>query len=393
MKGVVLLMSLNAFLVILTPLIQWKEAENTIQAQSADHDIGILKNRHLCCMCNTSSELRRKTINYSVIATATPSISGKYRIETLTRLGTDLKFDVHKHCPTKAVMQQSQPRQRIPLHNDCPNLFIIGARKAGTTSLYHYLSNHPHFEGTRLDFGPKSGETFYFTSYYEKEAWSNYLKRFPSGGMMTGDASVGNLVHCKAPRRIFKACGKQAKVVILLRHPVNRFVSNFLMRAKLGIARVRNTTSLSVFVRNHIATFYEAAMKKRIDVIDMPRHWQQLHCLFKPAINLAYEGLYYTHIMNWLCNFPAENIMIINSEEFYNNTSVIFNQVLQFLGLEVLESDVLSWITTTVYNKSKYKVPKHQMLSLKQRKELNWLYRPFNKALFELLDWREVDWN
>lgn len=346
-----------------------------------------------CCSCNaSSSRWKRRAVNYSVTATAVPIINVRYRTETLTRLGTDLKFDAHRHCPSKSVMRRPRLSEHTPLHDDCPNVFIAGARKAGTTSLYHYLSNHPHFEGTRLDFGPKSGETFHFSSHYETESWSNYMKRFPSGGMMTGDASVGNFVQCKVPERIFKSCGKQSKIIILLRHPIKRFMSNFLMRARLGTAQVQNTTSLSVFARTHLSAFYAEVLERRLDITALPHHWDRLLCLFDPARNLVYEGLYYIHVMNWLCSFPSENILLINSEEFYSNTSVIYSQVLQFLGLEMLATDTLGWITSIAYNRGQHRLLEHQKLSLQQQNELNQLYTPFNEELFQLMDWQNVDW-
>ena len=69
---------------------------------------------------------------------------------------------------------------------------------------------------------------------------------------------------------------------------------------------------------------------------------------------IIYEGLYYVHLMNWLCNFPSENIMIINSEEFYRNASTVLDLVFQFLNLKRLDADTYKWITLTTYNKGKY---------------------------------------
>ena len=66
-----------------------------------------------------------------------------------------------------------------PLHDSCPHVFIVGAHKGGTTSLYQYLSKHPDFGGILLDKGPSAGETFYFQSRYEKCPWEYYASQFP----------------------------------------------------------------------------------------------------------------------------------------------------------------------------------------------------------------------
>ena len=333
-------------------------------------------------------------VNYSSIAMSMPQIEPGYRTQTLTRLGSDLNFDVASQCPSNAIMT-SKHTNFTPLHLNCPTLFLVGARKGGTSSLYHYISKHPDFEGTRLDQGPKVGETFYFSSHYNIKSWEQYLGLFPSGGVMTGDASVGNLVHCKVPRRLFESCGKQAKVVMLVRNPINRFVSNFLMRAKLNLMRIQNTTSISTVLKLQLDAFFHAALGRHVDVTNFVREWAKLRCLFDPAMNMVFEGVYYVHLLNWLCNFPSENILIINSEEFYKKPSLILDQVFQFLGLRRLDSDTYDWITAHVYNKGTTNVPPQQRLMKMDRKKLLGVYKQFNTALLQLLDWKELQsqWN
>ena len=347
-----------------------------------------------CCSCNlTQGNLNhkwKKKVDYQQLATAVPHLDPNHYTATRTRLGSEVKFNINL-CPSDSVMLKHNSNN-TPLHLDCPTLFVVGARKAGTSSLYQYVTKHPDFEGTRLDWGPKVGETFYFSSHY-KTSWERYIQLFPSDGVMTGDASVGNFVECRVPKRLFESCGKQAKVVMMFRDPVNRFVSNFAMRAQLGSARVQNMTSITTFTKLHLDYFFHNALERKLDVTKMPESWTKLRCLFSPAINMVYEGLYYVHLLNWLCNFPAENILIINSEEFYQKPSIILTQVFQFLGLKELDFDTLQWITANVYNKGKYNIPDYQKLSSIDRKKLLGVYLPFNKALFEILGWHGMEWN
>ena len=330
-------------------------------------------------------------INYTSIAASVPKIDPSYRTETLTRLGSDLDFDVTSNCPANSL-RMANHANFTPLHLDCPTLFLVGARKGGTSSLYQYLSKHPDFEGTRLDQGPKVGETFYFSSHYKTLSWNRYLRLFPSDEItvMTGDASVGNLVHCEVPKRLFESCGKQAKVVMLLRNPIDRFVSNFRMRARLNVMRIQNTTSISTVLKLQLDTFFHEALGRHVDVTNLAKEWSKLRCLFDPAMNMVFEGVYYVHLLNWLCNFPPENTLIINSEEFYRKPSVILDQVFQFLGLKRLSSETYDWITAVIYNKGKKDVPIQQRLTEMDRKKLLGAYKQFNTALLELLDWKEV---
>lgn len=348
-----------------------------------------------CCSCGppvpppVALQLN-KELNYSSISSEFPTLDPKYKTTTLTRLGSDLAIDIST-CPKDSVMRNFSSTFS-PLHLDCPTLFIVGARKGGTSSLYQYVSKHPDFEGTRLDRGPKVGETFYFSSRYSDTPWEDFLKSFPSDGVMTGESSVGNLVSCEAPQRIMKSCGKQAKIVMLFRNPVDRFVSNFLMRARLGSTRMSNNTAIATALKVQLDRFFNAILKKEVDITKLPKQWPLLRCCFEPAANMIFEGLYYVHLMNWLCNFPRENILIVNSEEFYRKPSVILDQVLQFLNLRRLDEETYQWITSSVYNKAGYNTPEFQILSTLDRKKLANVYRETNKQLLSMLDWDSVEW-
>ena len=390
--GVSFLVFINAVLVIYKPISSDKTNPRDKYSDN---------NPQQCsCACNDSLDTHElsygtlhSTIDYSSVAMATPQLDPSYLSETLTRLGSDLNFDVDSSCPSGSIMTDKHRANATPLHYDCPTLFIVGARKAGTTSLYHYVSQHPDFEGTRLDRGPKSGETFYFSSEYQRKSWSHYLSYFPPDGVMTGEASVGYLVKCDVPRRIFESCGKQAKIVILLRNPIDRFISNFLMRVRVGGTRIQNTTALTTVVKTQLDTLFAEVFSRRADVTKLPQDWKKLVCLFDPANNLVFEGLYYVHLLNWLCNFPAENILILNSEEFYRNTSTILKQVFQFLGLKELDNATHEWITSNVYNRGGKRVPSYQKLSTVDRKKLQGVFEPLNMALFKLLRWSTVTWS
>ena len=314
------------------------------------------------------------------------SKTGKTR---LTRLGSSLAFDTTS-CPKDSMLLTSKLMNSKPQHNDCPTLFIIGARKGGTTSLYNYISKHPEFEGIFLNKRPGIGETFYFaSSRYLKWSWEEYVELFPSREVMSGDASVGNLVQCQVPERIFTACGKQAKVVMLLRDPVVRFVSNVLFRhAKLP--ETTNKELEQIYSRKKFRSLMEDVNESLV-----AKNWSSLLCLFSQSANIVYEGLYYVHLLNWLCNFPPENILIVNSEEFFSEPSDILDQVTRFLRLKTLDWSEYDRITEIVYNKGKYehKSEAESLTSDAKKKLLN-VYGPFNEALLRLLDWplKVVNW-
>ena len=308
--------------------------------------------------------------------------------DTLTKRGDQLNFN-YSPCPSNSLMSSEHWKEVRPLHDDCPAVFVIGARKGGTTSLYHYLDKHPNFRGIEMKDEAEDGETYYFSLHYNSTPWAEYIKRFPRGeGTMSGESTVDNLLHCKVPERLFRSCGNQVKAIMLLRNPIQRLESNFLMRANFGIYPWHPTsmeTVLSDEIDSEIQKLYEAV--KDVN----PSNWVQALCAFRPTDNLVYEGLYYVFVMNWLCNFPAENILIINSEEFFQSTASVLSQVFQFVGLSAVET---SNITSRVHNTgADFKRLPHQQLKLRDVEKLMQIYRPMNNALFDILQWFNVDWN
>ena len=311
---------------------------------------------------------------------------------TLTRLGSQLHFDV-RSCPPGSTMTDTKTQNTSPLFSDCPTLFVVGARKGGTTSMIQYVSKHEDFEAAQLN-GPKVGEIFFFSNKLwepNQEQWKWYKSNFPQN-VMSGESSVTYLVHCQVPQRIFRSCGRQVKIVILLRNPVDRFVSNFLMRVKVKDKfygpKYENTTIESI-VEDELK-FYHSKISN-ISFPNVQQGWQNMLCRFLPTESMIFEGMYYIHLLNWMCSFPAENIMIINSEEFFSNTSIVLSQVIQFLGLHPLEQEKLKEIASVTYNPGRHHAPRHQQLSKRDRQKLNKVFEPFDMALFQLLNWN-IDW-
>ena len=350
--------------------------------------------------CECSSEKRseeaelaaaaaRPTVNYSQLSSDQPHRPTRTKF---SRLGSELQLDLHKVCPTGSLMLERKS-DFVPDHLDCPTVFIIGARKAGTSSLYMYLSKHPRFKGVLLDKGPQVGETFYFSSRWSKWQWHHYMKVFEhTTRYMTGESSVGNLVNCHAPERLWQSCGKQARVVILLRDPVKRLESNFLMRVRLKSRDYNNNTRASTVVQLELESFISTALSTGGDLKQIEQSWEKFRCLFNPSQNLIFEGVYYIHLMNWLCNFPPENILVLSSEEFFANAQAVYEDVVSFLGLPLLDQNTTEFITATAYNQGRGDEKSHQKLSEMDKKQLKAVYKNTNRPLLQLLGWEGLKW-
>jgi len=126
-----------------------------------------------------------------------------------------------------------------------PNFFIIGAMKAGTTSLYHYLAQHPQI------FMSPVKEPQYFVYADEKPDFhgpgdwrfneqvitdiEDYRKLFlgVSREKAVGEATTIYLYYPGACERIY-SFQPDAKLIAILRDPVERAYSNFIHALSTG---------------------------------------------------------------------------------------------------------------------------------------------------------------
>jgi hypothetical protein len=156
-----------------------------------------------------------------------------------------------------------------------PNFFIVGAPKAGTTSLYYYLDQHPdiymspikepcffssetrpeNFEGSRKLAVRQLEEDVrrYLDGPMDKKllggivrAWPDYLRLFSGADSQhaVGEASVNYLWSRSAPAAI-AARVPHARIIIVLRAPAERAFSQYLHCVTGGIV----TQSFREYVR------------------------------------------------------------------------------------------------------------------------------------------------
>lgn len=110
-----------------------------------------------------------------------------------------------------------------------PDFIVVGAQKAGTTSLFAYLAAHREIDR------PLVKEINYFSLWPDRgQAW--YRRNFPldrPGRRITGEASPMYMVHPLALQRIAHDL-PAVKVVAILREPVSRLVSHYRHSVRLG---------------------------------------------------------------------------------------------------------------------------------------------------------------
>lgn len=107
----------------------------------------------------------------------------------------------------------------------------MGASKAGTTSMYHWLARHPHVGM------PVGKDTYFFNDEATPARSAAYEELFTHcrSARVLGDVTPSYLDDVESPRRI-SARNPDAKLVISLREPVSRLYSAALMNVRIGRA-------------------------------------------------------------------------------------------------------------------------------------------------------------
>ena len=194
-----------------------------------------------------------------------------------------------------------------------PDLFIVGAQRAGSTSIYDLLKR------TEGVFMSQVKEPHYFSSISDKylspkpiRNKKKYLSLFRHArdNEIVGEASPTYLTDSKSSELIHRVI-PNAKVVMILRDPVERAYSQYLLRVSSG-----KTYSFSEAIKEALET-KEDAYKKRI----------------------IYDGLYYEGVKRFLGTFGTQNVKILLFEEFIKDPKKAIRDVLKFLRVKAEPPD------------------------------------------------------
>lgn len=203
-----------------------------------------------------------------------------------------------------------------------PDFYIIGAAKAGTTSLVDMLRQH---DGV---FFPHEKEPHHFFLREDERKWTivdgtkqralsetlpygdeaGYLKLYAAAPAqaLRGDASTNYLVNETVPGAIAKV-RPDAKIIVVLREPAGRAYSAWLharSRGEDGCAQFAD--ALGECDRGERATSF--------------------------ATNYVAEGEYDRHLANWKAAF-GNQLLVLLFEDLIVDPQAAFDQVLEHLGL------------------------------------------------------------
>ena len=194
-----------------------------------------------------------------------------------------------------------------------PDFLVLGAMKAGTSSLMHHLTRHP---GVR---GPLRKEVHYFTHARRRGRGAGwYRAHFPlrgSGGI-TGEATPEALYDEDAPGLI-RAALPDVRLIAILREPVARAVSHYHHEVRMG----RETLPIeAAFAAEEARLAHAAALGER-------GRETRVHACYRR------RGAYAEQIERYLALFPRERLLVLGTGELARDPSAALARAHRFLGL------------------------------------------------------------
>jgi hypothetical protein len=203
-----------------------------------------------------------------------------------------------------------------------PNLFILGAQKCGTTSTYRFLVNQESISGPSLkepnflsfdrssnDFGWKISNKFYrHNRIFSVEDYINLYSAASDGFKFIVDGSASYL-YGNGTADAIKAISPDARLIVLLRNPIDRAFSEFAMQRSIG-------REISLFRKAIEAELH----KGHADLAPLDRRY-------------IWHGRYDLHLKSYLQIFDRSAIHIDCVDMPGETMGDVFRRIAAFLGL------------------------------------------------------------
>ncbi len=259
-----------------------------------------------------------------------------------------------------------------------PDFIIVGAAKAGTTSLYQYLKQHPEIYFPPIkevnffctDIRPENFRAEYAKSVYldvddfissgmKHEVFHGFVKTIdqyekifePAGPKkILGELSNTYLYSETAAKKIYETL-PGAKIIMVLRNPFDRAFSHYKMDYNNGLVNGDFITEL------------------KNDMSKTERGWG--------ISNLYFElGLYSKQVKRYYESFPRNQLLILFYDEWKKDQQIFFKTICSFIGAD----PDFRFDFSTRHNESKSRSPIILFLK-KQKKLFGFLSRLLSKKI------------
>jgi hypothetical protein len=178
-----------------------------------------------------------------------------------------------------------------------PNFIVVGAHKAGTSSLHTYLNQHPEIYLP----SKKGADLLWRRKFKELDEVREYLAQFEGAepGQILGEVSSVYLHRGRELVEKIKYLFPEVKIIAVLRNPIDRAYSHALWDRPYTQDEIRN-----------------------------------LDHLIMTSEEFLIPGLYYTHLKTYFSYFNRDQVKLFLYEDLVDNPHKFFTELFGFIGVD-----------------------------------------------------------
>ena len=248
-----------------------------------------------------------------------------------------------------------------------PTYLIIGASRSGTTAMYDYLSKN------RYGYRAPHKELHFFDKYFHK-GFQWYKGNFPTifhkfyfekilhKKIVAGEATARYLLLPIVAKRISE-CIPDIKLIVMVRNPIERTFSHY----RRQFEKDNESRTFEDVVDAEIE--YLSSLPSTFDDDNLDEYAER----FLKAPYLG-RSLYYQQLQMWLKYFNKKQILLLKSEDFYQDPWGSLDKAYSFLGTKNYDKPPNLKIKQ---NASGYKIPLDDITA----KKLTDFFNPHNQML------------
>jgi hypothetical protein len=266
-----------------------------------------------------------------------------------------------------------------------PSFLIVGAQKAGTTSLHWLLSQHPSLAGTKpkeLHFFDRKNDYDAQRSGYER----NFRKGLPFFPLLAFESTPNYLYRPGCAARIQETY-PHIKLIVVLRNPTERAFSawrmyrNLVEQGHFSAEQVAQRNLLPGHQLHKHVFGVDGGILPLEELIDIEMALPD--GVFEPSI--VRRGFYLEQLRAYWRHFPKEQIFLAGFGELRSTPHSVLSRLCEFLGVSPTPLSNIELPKMNASGESKtVSFPKATRTRLEQ------IYENPNRALFEEigpLDW------
>ena len=266
-------------------------------------------------------------------------------------------------------VQRRDSEDRVAL----PDFMIIGAHRAGTTSLYDYLSQHPDVVGAArkevhyFDVNYDRGRSWYEAQFFTAAQPDQHVRQ--RGQVpVTGEASPYYMMHPLVPARVRETV-PGVRLIVVLRDPVARAYSHYRYELAHGFETLSFAQALS--------REPERLQGEEDRLLRDPAYISFAHVHH----SYAARGLYLKQLERWLEVFSRSDLFVVEAEDLFCRHGSVCDELLAFIGLRPWRSPRYPWRNRQ----------EHDPLHPDIKQELGRFFAKHNESLYDFLG-RDLQW-